>query len=103
MLSADGFELYRGASEKGRVAWNQVDKIFAFKEDLVTYDLVCMEFIIKEKNEVFEVNDEVEGFWEMVERIKEAFPSSLQEWEAVVVKPAYARNPTLVFERSAKE
>jgi hypothetical protein len=78
-----------------------VDKIAVFKDDLVTYDLICMEFIIGAKNQVFEVNEEVGGFWDMVKRLKQLLPSSRQDWEAVVVKPAFARNPTVIYERSA--
>lgn len=99
ILKDDGFDLYSGDRLKGGVLWREVDKIAVFKEDLITYDMVCMEFIIGAKNEVFEVNDEVEGFWEMVKRVKEALPTSQQDWEAVVVKPAFARNPTVIYER----
>ena len=99
ILKPDGFDLYSGDTLKGGVQWHEIDKIAVFKEDLITYDMVCMEFIIGAKNEVFEVNDEVEGFWEMVKRIKELFPTSQQDWEAIVVKPAFARNPTVIYER----
>ena len=94
ILRDDGFDLYSGDA-----LWREVDKIAVFKDDLVTYDLICMEFIIGTKNEVFEVNEEVEGFWEMVKRIKEVHPTSRQDWEAIVVKPAFARNPTVIYER----
>ena len=100
ILRDDGFHLYSGKTFKGGVLWRKVDKIAVFKEDLITYDMVCMEFILRAKNEVFEVNDEVEGFWEMVKRVKEVLPTSQQDWEAVVIKPAFARNPTVIYERS---
>lgn len=98
-LRGDGFDLCSGDDLKYRVLWNEVDRIEVFKEDLITYDMVCMEFIVGVKDMVFPVNDEVEGFWEMVKRIKEVFPTSRQDWEAVVVKPAFARNPTVIYER----
>ena len=64
VLSEDGFELYKGEQFKGRVLWSQVDKIEAYKADLITYDLVCVEFFIGAKNEIFAVDEEVEEFWE---------------------------------------
>jgi hypothetical protein len=100
VLGDDGFDLYTGDHLKYRVLWNEVDRIDVFKEDLVTYDMVCMEFIVRSKDMVFPVNDEVEGFWEMVNRVKEVLPTSRQDWEAVVIKPAFARNHTVIYERS---
>jgi hypothetical protein len=35
--------------------------------------------------------DAIRGFWELARRVKEVFPSSDQEWEESVVKPAFAR------------
>jgi hypothetical protein len=101
ILKTEGFALYRGSAIKGGVDWREIDKITVFKEDLLTYDVVCMEFMLGAKNEVFEVNDDVEGFWGLVKRIKEVFPTSRQDWEAVVLKPAFDRNPTVVYERRA--
>lgn len=100
LLKDDGFDLYSGDTIKGGVVWREVDKITVFKEDLITYDMICMEFIVSAKDQVFEVNDEVEGFWELAKRVKEVFPASRQDWEAAVVKPAFARNPTVIYERS---
>ena len=100
VLRDDGFDLHSGDALKYGVLWNEVDRIEVFKEDLITYDMVCMEFIVGAKDMVFPVNDEVEGFWEMVKRVKEVLPSSLQDWEAVVIKPAFARNPTVIYQRA---
>ena len=101
ILTDDGFDLFSGDTRKYGVLWSEVDKVEAFKEDLLTYDLICMEFIVGAKDMVYPINEEVEGFWEMVRRIKVVFPSSKQDWEAVVMKPAFARNPTVIYERQA--
>jgi len=100
VLREDGFDLFRNDRRKGGLWWRDVSKIVAFKDDLLTYDLVCLEFFLQSKGQVFEVNDDVEGFWAMVERIKEVFPHSNQTWEASVLKPAFARNVTVIYERS---
>lgn len=102
VLGDDGFDLYSGDHLKYRVLWNEVDRIEVFKEYLITYNMVCMEFIVRAKDMVYPVNDEVEGFWEMTKRVKEILPASRQDWEAVVIKPAFARNATVIYERSAE-
>ena len=85
---------------QGGVLWREVDEIAVFKADLITCDLICMEFIIRGKNQIFDVNEEVVGFGEMAERLKQALPCSRQDWEAAVVMPPFARNPTVIYERS---
>ena len=59
------------------------------------------EFQLVGKDEVFEVNDDVGGFWDLVKRVKEVFPDSDHEWEDSVVKPAFARNANVIYERPA--
>ncbi len=100
-LTIDGFELLSGDEVKWRIWWSEVDKIEVFKEDLITYDLVCMEFFVGVRDMVFPLNEELEGFWEIANRIKEVFPTSSQDWEAAVVKPAFARNPAIIYERAS--
>ncbi len=103
ILRDDGFDLFSGGTLKYTVLWNEVGKVEVFKEDLITYDLICMEFFVAAKGMVFPVNEEIEGFWELVSRIKVVLPASKQDWEAIVVKPAFARNPIVVYERRASD
>lgn len=98
-LRDNGFDLMRDNLVKGGVDWPEVDEINVFKEDMVTFDLVCMEFWIRYRDQTFEVNDDVGGFWELTKRIKEVFSTSEQRWEESVVKPAFARNATMIYKR----
>lgn len=100
-FTSEGFELRKAESLVGGVEWSEIRKIIAFKRDLVTSDVVCLEFHLVGKDEVFEVNDDVGGFWDLARRVKEVFPGSDQEWEESVVKPAFARNARVIFERPA--
>ena len=99
VLREDGFDLYQAEVINSGVLWSEVDKISAFKRDLVTYDLVCIEFVIGAKDSLIEVNDDVEGFWEMVGRLKEIFPDSQQDWELSVIKPAFELCETVIYEK----
>lgn len=101
-FTSEGFELRKAESLVGGIKWAEIRKIVAFKRDLVTSDIVCLEFHLLGTDQVFEVNDDVGGFWDLVRRLKEVFPSSDQEWEAAVIRPAFARNARLIFERSAR-
>ena len=98
-LRPDGFDLYRGESLAGSVQWRDVEKITAFKADLLAYDLACLELELGSEDQSFGIHEEVEGFWELVRRIKDVFPDSRQDWESGVLQPAFARRRTVIFER----
>ena len=100
ILREDGFDLHRGEEHKGEVSWDEVDKIVVFKKDMLTFDIVCVEFTIGVKDQFFLVDDDVEGFWDMVRRIKEVFLKSNQKWEELVIKPAFDQNLTVIYERT---
>ncbi len=94
----EGFELRADTEFVSGLKWRDVRKIVAFKRDMVTADLVCLAFQCTGQEGVFEVNDEVGGFWDLVNRVKEVFPDSDQEWEESVVQPAFARNAIAIYE-----
>ena len=99
VLTRDGFGLNQGDSRLGSVRWEEVDKVLAFKRDLLTSDEVCLAFEIGDSDTVFELNEGVGSFWDLVARVKEVFPDSEQDWEETVVNPAFAENSTVLYER----
>lgn len=99
-LFPSGFRLICDGQAKGEVLWNQVNRIAAFKDDLLTVDLICMEFILREKDIVFEVNEDIEGFWDLAKRLPTIYPSINREWQSKVVLPPFARNPTTIYQRA---
>ena len=99
VLTRDGFGLNQGDSRLGSVRWEEVDKVLAFKRDLLTSDEVCLAFEIGDSDTVFEVNEGVGSFWDLVARVKEVFPDSEQDWEETVVNPAFAENSAVLYER----
>lgn len=101
VLTRDGFDLNQGDSSLGSVRWEEVDRVLAFKRDLLTSDEVCLAFQIADSGTVFEVNESVGSFWDLVARVKEVFPDSEQDWEEAIVKPAFAENSTVLYERPA--
>ncbi len=78
--------------------WDDVNEIVAFKRDLGTTDRVCFEFHLKSKHDVvYETNEEVKGFQELVKRLESIFPTFDKNWPQKVIKPAFATNRTVIF------
>lgn len=99
VVDADGLALHEGTQLVGVLRWSDVDEIAAYKSDDFTYDTIWLEFNLPSKGEVFAINDNNEGFWDVVRTVKQIFPDSLQEWEQRVVQPPFARNWTELYQR----
>lgn len=81
--------------------WNDIERVEAFKRDLLTTDLICLKVRAAERS--IEVNEEMEGWDELVAQLPERLPGALS-WEKLflaVVKPAFAECRTVVFDRFA--
>ncbi len=100
MVTDDGFEI-RSTGTVGGVRWDRLRRIDAFKRDLFTEDLVCLAFTQDDVAGYLEVNEDVEGFWDLVRRIKQRLPGSDQTWEQEVVQPAFARSHRVIYERAS--
>lgn len=99
IIKPDGFEIHTDGRRVGEIRWDEIHRVVAFKRDAFTYDLVCLEITAGPSGEVWEVDDDAEGFWDLVGELKRVLPGSEQDWEGNVLKPAFAENRTAVFAR----
>ena len=94
-----GFSLCKSGNELERYAWNEVEKIVAFKRDYFTYDKICLQIDIGNRVGPLELNEEFAGYKQFSEAIEKYLPSVCQGWWSKVAFPAFAENATLVFLR----
>jgi hypothetical protein len=52
------------------------------------HDVVCIELVVRPRNQVFEVDEKAEGFWKMVRQIKTTFPVMESSDSAACVRTA---------------
>ncbi len=94
LLSAtDGSELRRGV-------WRQVTRIQTYKVDLFTTDCICLLFEFQVGADPIQVSEEWHGFADFMVALGHQFPSMPQDWYLEVMKPAFAPNHRVLFERS---
>lgn len=93
-----GFELRAGNDPLCHVAWSDIERITAYKADRLTWDTVCLE-ILSSAGVVCTVDEETEGFWDLIDDLKRALPTSDQDWEHAVILPAFAENRRVIFPR----
>lgn len=95
-LTANGFALNR-AGHATEVSWDEVTRIFTFKRDLMTVDLMCLAF--ETSSAAVEIDEDMAGYGE-VEAEMEQRLSIEPDWKLRVMFPAFAPNMEAIFERT---
>jgi hypothetical protein len=78
--------------------WSDIDRIEAFKADLLTADDVCLAFIAGAMT--YTVDEETPGWQQLGEAIRARFAVH-PNWFATVVQPPFAMNRTILWDRAA--
>ena len=75
------------------LAWSEVREVLAYKKDLLTTDLVCLEFITFRDTAVV-IDEERPGFHELLRKLPnflDGFPPA-EDWWRQVEQPPFATN-----------
>jgi hypothetical protein len=80
--------------------WNEVSSVFAFKEDLITTDEVCVDIFMID-NSSLRIDESTPGWFQFTKRLNNRLSIS-DEWENNVMHPAFATNMTLLFDRQGR-
>jgi hypothetical protein len=82
------------------IAWQDTVRVEAFKRDLYAVDLICLDFVLND-NKAVEINEEMEGFDSLVNKLPEYLPGcqKFEQWFLVVAIPAFKENNTVIYQR----
>lgn len=94
-VTADGFIMSRGGHAT-EISWDEVTRIFTFKRDLMTVDLMCLAF--ETSSGAVEIDEDMAGYRE-VEADMERRLAIKPDWKLRVMFPAFAPNLEAIFER----
>lgn len=98
-VSEKGFTIFWPSSVE-RISMETITEIAAYKTDLITTDLVCFE-IVTVSDECMTsrtIHEEMQGFGDVVTKLKD-LPGFYQQWWDAVVLPAFEQNYTLLYRR----
>jgi hypothetical protein len=96
IVTDDGFHLE--GEDSAQVRWSSIRRIATHKLDLLTTDEIRLTFEHDDSELIFEVSEEQPGFQEFKRCLEQRFNFPVDWWESVM-KPAFARNPTILFTR----
>lgn len=93
-------QLFRDNQEVWYFHWEEVARIITYKRDLSTVDLICLDFFVKSPQSVYSTHDEMQGFQDLCEQMRLAFPSIDKGWWLEVAFPAFAANEQVLYGKS---
>ena len=85
-----------------QVDWAEVLEIVAWKEDLFTYDIICLGFRVREDGAYWQINEEFDGYSEFHTELNRRFPEIKPDWVMDVAFPAFARNRMTLWRRGQR-
>ncbi len=80
-------ETEKGASD--RLEWGSVLEVFTFKNDVFAYDIICVGFRTDDEGCYFKIDEECEGYGDLLEFLPEVFPGIRTDWFSDVAFPAF--------------
>jgi len=80
-----------------KIKWTDIERISAYKADRFTYDEICME--ITSGGLTWTLNEDTPGWYQLLKRLADVFPSIPKEWDWDIVQPAFATNYIILYER----
>jgi hypothetical protein len=83
--------------------WEEVTRIFVFKRDAFTVDLICMAFELNGAQTI-EINENMDGWKELADAVPVYLPGTLthNDWFQKVAFPAFALCWTQIYTRTTE-
>ncbi len=100
--SDDGLEVVWEDGRAEAMKWSEVDRVFTYKVDCFTYDMIWLAFERRGYDEALHIREETEGFQNLMSALGSVFPDVTAEWYVNVMQPAFAENCTVLFERKSE-
>jgi len=90
--------------EEGELAfsWSELNTVMAYKEDLYTYDVICLD-VFTTGVQKFSINEDMPGCYQFIERLNKTFASINKGWQSEVTHPAFETNLTLLYDRQNRD
>ena len=100
-VTAQGLSAYAGSWELWAFRWEEVTRIMTYKADLLTVDMICLDFLVEPRRLACHTDDEMPGFGNLCGCLRLHFPGIAERWWFDVAFPAFATNGKVLYEAAA--
>lgn len=85
--------------ENMTLKWDEIEQVHAFKRDLWTVDQICLSFKTAGAK-CFEINEEMAGYYDLLENLPNHLPNFNMEWILDVAFPAFETKHRIIWKKS---
>lgn len=96
VYASDGFTVTNGDFEK-TIRWEEIDRINAYKKDLVAYDLIVLEIVCGDY--VLTLDEVSPGWFSFILKLKDVFKTIPKDWDINIIQPPFKENYTILFKK----
>lgn len=96
----DGFT-FQFPSMQEKIKWADVERLIAYKRDLITTDEICLDIIYN--NQQLTITEETPGWYQFIKKMKLAFPAIPANWDGEIIHPAFATNLIILYQREDRD
>ncbi|ALI98582.1 hypothetical protein [Rufibacter tibetensis] len=88
--------------EEMAFSWSELNTIVAYKKDLYTYDVICLDVFTAGGHDL-SINEDTPGWHQFIERLNKAFTSIDKGWQSEVSQTAFETKLTLLYDRQNRD
>jgi len=92
----DGF-FYAFMTETRKINWAAIERIVAYKQDLITEDQICLDITYEDWVTTF--TEETPGWYLFLEKIATVFPGIPPDWDTVLMQTPSDAHLIVLYER----
>ena len=99
----DGLKIRGVKGAASELRWSEVEEVHAYKRDLLTTDLICLAFKKSGSEEYYEIHEEMAGYHDLLEVLRNRLPKFTLEWMFDVAVPAFETKHQIIWKRSPNQ
>jgi hypothetical protein len=80
------------------IKWTDIERLEAYKVDLMTTDEVCMDITFD--NKTITITEETKGWYQFIDRLEHQLSHINADWQALVLKTPFEYDLTTIYERA---
>lgn len=96
-VGANGISVVENGVTVWTLTWDKIGAIHAYKRDLITTDLLCMDVKVKGTQIYHTIHEEMNGFDRFSEALAKALVLKEPNWRSMVLQEPFQENLTQVF------
>lgn len=82
-------ELMIEGAENQVLPWDSVLEVFAYKDDVFSYDIICIGFRLNDQGTYVRIDEEYEGYKSLIDYLPHVFQGIRSDWFREVAHPAF--------------